>query len=167
VSLDYPDYHAHLAHVASQRREAMTERTEVAELLCPWCDQDQVAEADRLLATARGAWILFTDGSRHFEPSGDTVVHWDSQEPDDEDPCYCQNCDWEGTPGQLADPRLPRWEVTIADADDDDRALHTRTVRAADRDAAVEHHIVAQIVATERREYPNAMVHRVVALDED
>jgi hypothetical protein len=77
----------------------------IVQLACPACGNEEVGEADMILATARGAWVQLPDGSREFEPAGDTEVVWDTQEPHDkEKPCYCTNCSWEGPAEELEVP---------------------------------------------------------------
>jgi hypothetical protein len=75
----------------------------ILELHCPNCGSGDLGEADHILATARGRWII-EDGERQFDPLGDTEVHWDTQTPDEEKPVFCHGCDSDLTVEELLTP---------------------------------------------------------------
>lgn len=73
------------------------------ELACPSCGSTEVGSNDTVACVAQGAWVIDEDGDRTFDPSGWTEVFWDSQTAEEE-PCFCENCTWQGMPDQLVVP---------------------------------------------------------------
>lgn len=92
-------------------------------LRCPNCGVDNVGSNDVVQATAQGEWVQTVDTTtgktyRTFVPGGYTDVHWDSQEADEDDPCFCQSCTWQGSENELLLPDQPKPNEAMAMIED-------------------------------------------------